>query len=229
MKTFSLACIPAILFLSATVTASAQMGMTNGPRFTGVWHAVVGSGAVYEFQTEGKPKRTVEVDIVGKDSAAGKDGVWIEVTMNVPNLNNGDMIIKELVAFDTSGLEMQIFKAIAQMPGRPPMEMPEALMHMRQPVQFTDVRSNEDLGSESITTPAGSFSCEHYRAKSGSGEFWVSDKVAPFGLVKAQNKSQGASDTITLTKTVTDAKDKITGTPQTFDPMKMMPQQPQQP
>jgi hypothetical protein len=51
----------------------------------------------------------------------------------------------------------------------------------------------------------------------------VSDKVVPFGLVKYQGKSR----TITLTKTVAGAKGKIAGTPQVFDPMKIMQQQPQ--
>ena len=89
------------------------------------------------------------------------------------------------------------------------MEMPETMMRMGQPIQYSDARKNaDDLGAESVTTPAGTFSCEHYRAKNGSEEAWVSDKVVPFGLVKA---SRGPSDTITLVRTLNDAKDKITG------------------
>ncbi len=95
----------------------------------------------------------------------------------------------------------------------------------RQPINYSDIANKaEDVGSESVTTPAGTFTCEHYRAKDGSGDGWVSEKVVPFGLVRYQDKNQ----TITLVKAVTDAKEKITGTPQSFDPMKMMQQgQPQ--
>jgi hypothetical protein len=227
MKACSLGFIGGVLLVCAALSASAQMGM-NAPRFTGVWHATVGSGAVYEFKAEGKPDRTVEVELVGKDSAAGKEGVWIEVTMNVPNLNNADLVFKELVAFDASGLQMQVLKAMVQMPGAAPMEMPETMMRVNKPIQFDDVRSNTDLGSDPVTTPAGTFSCEHYRSKNGKGEFWISDKVAPFGLVKTEDKAPGASDNVLLIKTVTDAKDKITGTPQPWDPMKMMQQMHQQ-
>jgi hypothetical protein len=46
----------------------------------------------------------------------------------------------------------------------------------------------------------------------------VSEKVSPFGVVK----SQGKDTTMVLTKVVTDATDKITGTPQPFNPMMMM-------
>jgi hypothetical protein len=166
----------------------------------------------------------MEVDVVGKESVAGKDASWMEITMSNPRMG-GDMVMKYLVAVD--GSQMQISKMIMQMPGRPPMEMSSILMGgQRKPIEYNDVRNNmDDLGPDSVTTPAGTFSCEHYRAKDGSGDAWVSEKVVPFGLIKYQAKSQ----TMTLTKTVTDAKDKITGTPQVFDPTKMMQQQSPQP
>jgi hypothetical protein len=83
----------------------------------------------------------------------------------------------------------------------------------------TDIRNSaEDVGSESITVPAGTFSCEHYRAKDGSGDTWVSPKVSPLGVVK----HQGKDSTMVLTKVIADAKDKIVGTPQPFNPMMMM-------
>ncbi len=54
--------------------------------------------------------------------------------------------------------------------------------------------------------------------KNGSGDFWVSDKVSPYGLVKYQGKDM----TMVLIKQVKDAKDKITGTPVPFNPALMM-------
>jgi hypothetical protein len=43
----------------------------------------------------------------------------------------------------------------------------------------------------------------------------VAPKAGPYGLVKFQGKDS----TMVLTKVITDAKDKITGTPQPFNPM----------
>jgi hypothetical protein len=204
-------------------TASAQMGMRGPTQLRGVWNPVVGSGAVYEMQSQNGPKSVMEFDAVGKDSVGGKDAAWMEMTMSNPRMG-GDIVTKYLVTVDGSG--MQTSKMIMQLPGRPPMELPDSMTQARKPTQFTDLRNNtDDVGSESVTTPAGTFTCEHYRMKDGSGDAWVSDKVTPFGLVKYQGKT----DTMVLTKLVTDAKDKIVGTPVPFDPMKMMQQQqPQQ-
>lgn len=51
----------------------------------------------------------------------------------------------------------------------------------------------------------------------------MSKRVVPIGLVE----SRGKGETVTLVKLVTNAKDKISGTPQPFDPMMFIPQRPQ--
>ena len=89
---------------------------------------------------------------------------------------------------------------------------------MTQKVPANIAENAELVGTESVTVPAGTFSCQHYHMKDGSGDGWISDKVTPWGLVK----SQGKDSTIVLTKVITDAKDRITGTPTKFDPMQMM-------
>ena len=117
-------------------------------------------------------------------------------------------------------------RTIMQLPGRPPMEMPPQ-MASRMNTQSVphDIRTvSEDVGSETVTVPAGTFTCEHYRMKDGSGDTWVSEKVPPFGVVK----HQGKDSTMVLTRVITDAKDKIVGTPQPFNPMQMMEQPPRQ-
>ncbi len=76
----------------------------------------------------------------------------------------------------------------------------------------------ERVGSESITTLAGTFPCEHLQMKDGSGDVWISDKVAPWGLVKTVGKESN----MTLTRLITGAKTRITGTPQKLDLMEMM-------
>lgn len=208
--------IAALLFSLALPAAAQMFGRPQIPR--GVFNPVVGAGAQYEVQVGDQPKRTMEFAIVGKETVDGQDGYWLEFT--VSGMPMGDVVVKEL-AVVTEG-NMVTSKMIMQMPGRPPMEMPmQANRNGR--INLADIRNKaDDLGKESVTTPAGTFSCEHYRMKDGSGDAWVNETVHPFGLVKYQDKDS----TTVLLKTLTDVKDKITGTPQPFNPMMMMPQQP---
>jgi hypothetical protein len=182
---------------------------------------VVGSGAAYEITTSEGRKTNIEYAIVGKESVNGKDAYWMEWTTS--GMGSGQMVMKVLTAAGDSGVTSRV---IMQMPGRPPMEMPAQMTgHMNNQSVPADIRSAaEDVGSESITVPAGTFACEHYRMKDGSGDTWVSTKVNPFGVVK----HQGKDSTMVLTKVITDAKDKIIGVPQPFNPGMMMQQPPQE-
>ena len=212
-----------ICCLLGVVTANAQMGMHGGmPQFRGIWNPVVGAGAAYQIQAKSGPQSNMEIAIVGKESVNGKDGYWFETTMASPQMN-GMMVMKMLMASD--GVSVVISRMIMQMPGAPPMEMPTQMMQMHHQPQAADVRKEaDDVGPETVTTPAGTFACEHYRLKDGSGDSWVSQNAAPYGLVKFQGKDS----TMILTKVITDAKDKITGTPQPFNPMGMIPHPPEQ-
>ncbi|HTU32506.1 MAG TPA: hypothetical protein VMF66_01745 [Candidatus Acidoferrum sp.] len=222
MRTLGLLCVSAVVFISVAATVRAQMGMRSGPPgLSGLWQPTVGAAASYDVERPGQPKQPFEFAVIGKEKIQGNDGVWVEFTINAEQI--GMMVVKELVSFDPAKMQMQTFKAVIQLPGHPPMELPDEMMQSR-PFQFKDVRESTDLGSQSVTTPAGTFACEHYRGKDGSGEFWVSKQVVPIGLVKSQQNGQ----TVTLVKLVTDAKDKISGTAQPFDPMMFMPQRPQQ-
>lgn len=204
----------------AAATASAQMGMGMRQRSlpSGLFNPVVGSGAAYDVQTANGQKTSIEYAIVGKESVDGKDGFWMEWTTTAGAM--GEMVMKVLIV--PGGASAQ--KVIMQMAGRPPMEMPMQMGHTGggNATAPSDIRNlAEDVGTESITTPAGTFSCEHYKMKDGSGDTWVSSKVGPFGVVK----HEGKDSSMILTKVVTDAKDKIMGTPQPFNPMLMMQQQ----
>ena len=196
------------------------MGMRQRALPGGIFNPVVGSGAAYDIQTSNGPKQSIEYAIVGKESVDGKDGFWIEWTTTAGGM--GEMVMKVLIVpGDTAAPQ----KVIMQMGDRPPMEMPAQGRAGNSASAPPDIRNlAEDVGTESVTTPAGAFSCEHYRMKDGSGDTWVSSKVPPFGMVK----HQGKDSTMVLTKVITDAKDKIVGTPQPFNPMMMMQQPPQQ-
>ena len=203
-----------LLLIASPVGAQGMFGRTQIPR--GVFNPVVGAGAEYEMQGDNGRKTTMEFAIVGEESVEGQDGYWLEFTIGGTPM--GDMVVKNLAVVSNGNMTMN--KIIMQMPGRPPMEMPAQMS--RNQVNLADVRNKaDDLGTESVTTPAGTFSCHHYKMKDGSGEAWVTESVHPFGLVKSV---QNGSTTI-LVKTLTDVKDKITGTPQPFNPMMMMPSQ----
>ena len=202
-----------LLFAMATV-AGAQMGLRQTQLPRGVFHPVVGQGAVYETTKASDSKNAIEFDVVGKDSVDGKDAYWLEFTIHDTQM--GDVLSKIEMVVD-AGVTYTA-RTIMQMGNNPPMEMPAAMSSKtRTPVEIKD--KADDLGSESVTTPAGTYSCEHYRAKDGSGDAWVSENVTPFGLVKSVDKD---GSTFTLVKIVTGASDKITAAPVPFNPMMFM-------
>ena len=213
----AVACVFCLTILAAS--ASAQMGMSMRPSMPqGIFNPTVGSGAQYEMTGADGAKSTIEFTVVGKEAVNGKDSYWLEWTMSSGRM--GEMVMKVLMTPDASNGVTT--RTIMQLAGRPPMEMPSQMIRPggAQASSKMDIRGeSEDVGKESVTTPAGTFACEHYRAKDGSGDTWISGQVAPFGVVKAQGKSS-----MTLTKVITGAHDKIVGTPVPFNPQLMMPQ-----
>ena len=76
--------------------------------------------------------------------------------------------------------------------GTESMDMPKDQLDATPPMK-KGALPGEFVGNESITIPAGTFACKHYRskvvpddAKSPIMDMWVSDKVAPTGLVKSE-------------------------------------------
>jgi hypothetical protein len=201
-----------VLVAMLPLFASAQMGMHVAPAMRGIFNPVVGSGGEYEMTTAQGTKMVMEIAIVGKESVAGKDGYRFEMTMS--NSPMGQMVMKSLTVVD--GTDTVVSRMIMQMGSRPPMEMPTQSMRSSAQKQPADIRDRaEDVGSEVVTTPAGTFTTEHYKLKDGSGDAWVAAKAGPYGLVKFQGKDTS----MVLTKVIADAKDKIAGTPVPFNPM----------
>ena len=201
-----------VLVAMMPLFASGQMGMHVAPAMRGIFNPVVGSGGEYEMTTDKGTKMVMEIAIVGKESVAGKDGYWFEMTMS--NSPMGQMVMKSLTMVD--GTDTVVSRMIMQMGTRPPMEMPTQMNKSSAQKQPADIRDRaDDVASETVTTPAGTFTAEHYKMKDGTGDAWVAPKAGPYGLVKFQGKDS----TMVLTKVITDAKDKITGTPQPFNPM----------
>jgi hypothetical protein len=204
--------------LVLTVPLSAQMFGPKPPSLSGIWHPVVGTGASYEITKDGK-KSEIEITIVGKEDVEGKTAFWLEMAMTDPGTSQ-QVYAKNLMSVSDAGVTST--RMVMQLPGQVPMEMDSSMApggrRMQQTTPVTIADKAEVVGTESVTVPAGTFSCTHYRMKDGTGDAWVSDKVGPWGLVKSQSKDSS----LVLAKVITDAKDRITGTPTKFDPSQMM-------
>lgn len=207
MKIFARFVLAALALAAITPGLTAQRGMFQAPELQGMWNPVAGSGGTYQTQSKSGEKSQIEIVLLAKDSFAGKDGYWIEMSMPNPKAPDSAIVIKSLYSFDGTSLETS--KVIIQLAGKPPMEMPMQMSSMHKITP--DVRGKgTNVGAESVTTPAGTFACEHWRSEDGN-DVWVSAQVPPYGLVKSTSKDGGSME---LIKVITGAKDKIVGTPQ---------------
>jgi hypothetical protein len=217
MKRMQIVLLAAAGCLFVAGTAAAQMGMNlfKKPNIADIFKPVVGAGAVYQQQrsdSQGTSKtNTLEMSIVAKETVDGKDGYWMEIGHNE---GSGQMGYgKVLITKD----DFQFHKMVFQRPGQPAMEIPfnpteQARNHMQEEIEKWHM-----VGSENITVPAGTFSCQHWKKDQGVGDAWVSDKVSPLSLVK----SVSDNDTMVLVKVLSGATDHITGPVTKFDPQMM--------
>jgi hypothetical protein len=206
------------LCLGVTTVAAAQFGHQGPqrPQIPTPFTPVVGSGAQYEVTTkDGKMSFTYAV--VGKEQVDGDDGYWLEIRSEGGKLD-GEMIMKELTI--VNGEHPEIKRMIMQPPGRPPMEMPAGMMgmmkqHMAQAGTPRKDSMGEKIGTESITVPAGTFECDHYRRQENSKtvDYWISSKVPPYSLVKMS----GPDTSMVLEKVLTGETTHIKGEPQKME------------
>jgi len=204
-----------------TPRVSAQrggMGMMP-PGMSGVWNPVIGSGATYEMTGKDGKKTVLTIAVVNKEDFNGHPGFWMEYLIS--DKDGKQVVMQMLMVKD--GLSMSMPRMVIQAPGQPPMEMSSAIMGMMASrgggavptAPKPDAREGgENLGAESVTTPAGTFECEHWRSKEGSS-VWIAPNAGPWGMVKMQ--STDAS--MMMTKVFTDAKSHIVGTPVSMDSM----------
>lgn len=205
-----------VALLCVAVPAHPQIGPTlfKKPNIADFFRPVVGRGAVFETQRkdpQNAPKRQMEFSVVGKDTLEGKDAYWMEFAHD--DTGSGQLAYsKMLVTKD----DFRPHRMIIQQPGQPAMEFPmnfNASENGRQRRE-EELEKWRQIGTETITVPAGTFSCQHWQKEDGKGDVWVSDKVSPFGMVKMVSPTE----TMILIKLITDAKDHISGPVKSFDP-----------
>jgi hypothetical protein len=208
---FVFAALPALVFSSPL---RAQMGMDffKKPAIADIFKPVVGAGAVYETEHNGT-KSPMEMSIVGKESVDGKEAYWLEFGHSggsADAMSYG----KVLVTAD----DFKFHRIIVQEPGQPqPIEVVVTPDMARRNKINEEMAKWHKVGTESITVPAGTFSCDHWTRDDGKGDAWVSAKVSPMGLVKEID----SGNSMVLVKVIADAKDHVTGTPMKFDPEAM--------
>jgi hypothetical protein len=97
------------------------------------------------------------------------------------------------------------------------MEMPTAMMNMQRGGggQASDTDPGAKVGSATITVPAGTFDCEHFRKATPHGpvDIWISAKVSPYGTVKMTSGEM----TMVLEKVLSNETSHIKGESQKFE------------
>jgi hypothetical protein len=205
----------AVLSFACSAPVRAQMGMDlfKRPAIAKAFHPVVGKGSVYQDTGKDSKSRTSEISIVGKESVDGKEAFWMEF---VSTESDGKTVMgKTLITPD----DMQFHRIIFQQAGQQAMEMPAQMITAHRGNLQESANEWHSVGTESVTVPAGTFSCDHWHNDKTKGDIWTSDKVSPFGMVKSVNAS-GSTDV--LVKILDDATDRITGPVKPFDMQQMM-------
>jgi hypothetical protein len=192
------------------------------PSMPGTFKPVVGAGGQYQMQVKDRTMK-VAYAVVGTEDVEGTPGYWMEIRTEGAGMP-GEMVMKQLMVVQAGKGEVK--RMIMQAPGQPPMEMPVGFMPGMGPRgQSTQPRAEtsppEKVGTESVTVPAGTFVCDHYRQqmRNGAVDYWVSEQVSPYGVIKLT----GLDMTMELEKVLSNETSHIKGEPQKFQ----MPQMPQ--
>jgi hypothetical protein len=200
------------MLLLAAPSAWAQGNPMDSPQLRQMiqkfWNPVMGGGEVYQAAGRSDPEHTMQLAIVGKETVDGKQAYWLELAMNVAEMG-GMAYAKDLIVPG----EERPRRVVIQIPGEAAMEWPMKGRPGAMKVQNTHFHK---VGTETITVPAGTFACEHW--KDDDGDYWTSSKASPITLVKETGK-QGAD---VLVKVITGEKDHITGPIKPFDPTVFM-------
>jgi hypothetical protein len=174
---------------------------------------VVGSGAQYQMQVKDRSMKFAYA-VVGTENFEGSLGYWMEIRSEGAGLP-GETVMKELMVLQAGKGEIK--RMIMQAPGQPPVEMPIGMMLgmvPRTPLTPEKGKASlgEKLGTESVTVPAGTFVCEHYRKQDGEVtiDYWISSQVSPYGMVKLTS----AEMNLVLEKVLTNETTHIKGEPQ---------------
>ena len=126
---------------------------------------------------------TVRQSIVGKKMVAGRDAYWIET--DIMSRDGGRIIRKVLIAIDPTGPD-SILEIVEKAGSAPAQKVPVPEQPADSETRAGQKFAVEDIGEETLTTPAGSIRTRHVRVSSadGSRDVWTSDDIGLSGMVK---------------------------------------------
>jgi hypothetical protein len=195
--------------MAAIALPVAGQSVFRPPQMPGAFQPVVGSGATYHITTASNSEVQFSYAVVGKEG----DAYWLEIRSTMAK---GGMVMKQLMSMPGGGQTPQIQRMIMQAAGQPPMELPVSMIngaaaHAQTPNAAGPRALGEKVGTETVTVPAGTFECEHYRSVSNgkNADVWVSAKVSPYGLVKMIS----GETRMELQKVLSNETSQITGEP----------------
>lgn len=204
-----------ILWLGVSAVTRAQVMRPGGPHppaMPGMFKPVVGSGAQYQM-TSKDHNSEFSYAVVGQEQVGSQQGYWLEIR-TTDGKTPGETVMKQLVVINASHPEIK--RMIMQPAGQPPMEMPSNMMNMMRQQQPSAQQAEhggpgQKIGDETITVPAGTFACEHYRRqdKDITVDYWLSGKIAPYGVAKMTTGDM----TMVLEKILTNETSHIQGEP----------------
>jgi hypothetical protein len=205
----------AAMVLLAAPDARAQGQFLSDPQVQQMmqkfFNPVVGAGEEYQRTGgSGGDHHGLQLALLGTEAVQGGTGYWVEMTFNFPELD-GTTYAKDLIVPG----EERPRRVILQLPGEAPMEWPSPGKPGKTKVEN---RHLHQVGTESVTVPAGTFVCEHWQ--DDNSDVWISSKLAPVTLVKSVDRHDHETDE--LVKTFRGAKDHITGAIKPFDPSVFM-------
>ena len=131
------------------------------------------------------PPRQLEMSVVGKEMTPTGEAYWMEMGYTDRHDNSKRMYSKMLVTKD-----FEFTKIIIQVPGQGAMEMPFDSNDMGKDKMKDELTNWSQVGSETVTVPAGTFSCAHWKKERRHRRSVDSDKVTPMSMVKQVGKNE---------------------------------------
>lgn len=214
----------AFLALAAPAMASAQStGQPPLPLATDLAKVPVGRWAEYSMTAGPLPPQRARTALVARADRTNTLEMSVE----------GDRIAKMTIQTELESRppkEPRPKKLVIQVGDTDPMLMP---IEADEQAPFLVPDEKNLVGQETIATGAGRFKTKHYRQKGPAGDsldFWVSEEVAPIGLVRLEGERKGIQQQqpihfkIELVATGKNAKTTIVKAPKPFDEAKFMSQ-----
>jgi hypothetical protein len=220
------ALLPALFaaFLLAPAAAWAQMAQgPPTPLAVDLAKVPIGSWAKYNMTMGTMPPMSMKMALVARTST----GNTLESSMEGGLAAKAGKVVSQMVL--GPGSEGTVSKMVLQVGGNDPMEMP---IQAAQGKQFSKPDPKTFVKEETVKVAGGSFKTKHYHDKSAQGDtvdYWVSENVAPLGLVKIEmtqksNPMISGPIKMELTGTGKDAKMVITKKPKPFDQNELVKQ-----